>query len=57
MVRSRLECPAAVAADRDLGYLVALGIERPDHRARRREGDLVLARPPAREDGDAEAAG
>ena len=35
--------------------LVALGVERGDHRARRRERDLVLARAAAREHGDANA--
>ena len=47
----------AVAADRDVDDVVALGIERLEHRARRRERDLVLARAAAGEHGDADAAG
>jgi len=57
LVRSScLERPAAVAADRDLGDLVPLRVERRDDRPRGGEGDLVLARPAAREDGHADPA-
>src|SRR5439155_21492873 len=56
-VRSGLESPAAVAADRDFGDLVPLRVERPGDRPRRRKRDLVLARAAAREDGHAETAG
>ena len=47
--------PGAVTADLDRPRLVAVGIERLDDGARRRERDLVLARAAARENGDAEA--
>src|SRR5439155_26247655 len=49
---ARLEFPAAVAADRHRHRLVALGVERLEHRASRRERDLVFARPAARDHGD-----
>ena len=51
-----LQSPASVAADRDLGDLVPLRVESRGDRARRRQGDLVLARAAAREDGHAETA-
>ena len=51
------ESPAPVAADRDLGDLVPLRIEGRGDRARRRQGDLVLARAAAGEDGHPDAAG
>ena len=53
---SGLERPPAVAADGDVHDLVALGIERLQHRARREQRDVVLARAAAREQGDAEPA-
>ena len=49
------ELPAAVAPDRHGHRLVALRVERLEHRARRRERDVVLARPAAGEDRDADA--
>ena len=49
------ELPAARLVDLDDDGLVPLGIERGDHRARRRERDLVLARTTAREHGHANA--
>src|SRR3954452_12798602 len=49
------ELPAAVAADRDRHGLVAVRVERLEHRAGGRERDLVLARPAAGEHGDPEA--
>ena len=52
---ARPELPAAVAADRDRHRLVALGVERLEHRARGGERDVVLARPAAGEHGDADA--
>ena len=52
----RLERPAAVAADRDVHDVVALRIERLEHRAGGGEGDVVLARAAAREQRDAEPA-
>src|ERR1700747_526020 len=52
-----IERPAAVAADRDLGDLVPLGIEGRGDRPSRLEGDVVLARAAARENGHAETAG
>ena len=54
-LRAGLERPAAVAADRDRRRLVALGVERLEHRAGRRERDLVLARAPAGDDRDPDA--
>src|SRR6476659_444090 len=52
--RGRRQRPGAVAADLDRLRLVALRVERVDHRPRRGEGDLVLARASSGEDGDAE---
>ena len=51
----RAELPAAVAADLDGDGVVARGIERGEHRPAGRDRDLVLARAPAEEDGDADA--
>ena len=51
-----LERPPAVAADGDVHDVVALGVERLEHRARREQRDVVLARAAAREQGDAEPA-
>jgi hypothetical protein len=53
-VRARAERPAAVASDLDRHRLVAPGVEPVEHRARRFERDLVLARTAAHEDGDAD---
>ena len=53
-LRAGAELPAPVAADLDGHRLVARRVERLDHRARRGERDLVLARAPAHDDGDAE---
>src|SRR5207302_4503981 len=50
-----VELPAPVAADRDRRRLVAARIERLEHRARRGERDLVLARAPAHQHRDAPA--
>jgi hypothetical protein len=50
-----LERPAAVAADRDADHVVPLRIERREDGAGRGERDLVLARAPAGEEGDAES--
>src|SRR6201984_35087 len=52
-----VEGPAAVAADRDLGDLVPLGVESRGDRSPRLQGDVVLARAAALEDGHAETAG
>ena len=52
--RARAELPAPVAADLDRHRLVARRVERLDHRARRSERDLVLARAATHDDGDAE---
>ena len=57
MVRSRFERPASVAADCDLRDLVPLRVEAAGDGTRRGQGDVVLARPAAREDGHAEAPG
>ena len=51
----RRQRPGAVPPDLDRLRLVAVGVERLDDRARRRERDLVLARAPAREHGHADA--
>ena len=51
-----VEGPAAVAGDGDAHDLVALRVERCEHRAGRRERDLVLARAAAGEQGHAEPA-
>ena len=51
-----IESPAAVAADRDRHRFVALRVERLEHRTRGRERDVVLTRPAAREDRDADTA-
>ena len=53
--RARAELPAAVAADLDGDGVVASGIERGEHRPAGGDRDLVLARAPAEEDGDADA--
>ena len=50
------ELPAAVAADRHGDDLVLLGIEGLEHRPGGCQGDLMLARAPAGEDGDPETA-
>src|SRR5438105_15891865 len=55
-VAARRQLPAAGAVDRDRHALVALRVERLEHRAGRGEGDLVLARASAHEDGHAQAA-
>ena len=47
--------PGAVPPDLDRLRLVAVGVESFDDRTSRRERDLVLARPPAREHRDAHA--
>src|SRR5712671_5568965 len=52
---ARAKCPAAVAADRDADDVVALRVECLEHRARREERDVVLARTAARNERDAEA--
>src|SRR5262249_52459909 len=52
---ARSELPAPVAADSDRDDVVALRVEELEHRPSRRERDVVLARTPAGEDGDAEA--
>src|SRR5712691_11798152 len=52
---ARGKCPAAVAADRDADDVVTLRIERLEHRARREQRDVVLARAAAGDERDAEA--
>ena len=52
--RARAERPAAVAPNLDRHRLVTAGVEALEHRAGRLERDLVLARPAAHEDGDAD---
>src|SRR5713226_3552988 len=54
--RAGAKLPAAVAADCDRHRLVQLGIQRLEHRARRCQRDLVLARAAAGDDRDADAA-
>src|SRR5262249_57122716 len=49
------EGPPSVAADRHRDHVVAVGVERLEHGPGRGEGDLVLARAPAREQRDADA--
>src|SRR5262245_34356892 len=53
-MRARPERPAPVASDLDRHRLVAGRVERLDHRLRRRERDLVLARAPTHDDRDAD---
>src|SRR5207244_4218668 len=55
-LRRSLELPAPVAADCDARDLVAVGIERLQHRPRRRERDLVLGRAAAGDQRDPNAA-
>src|SRR5262249_56922868 len=52
---ARSELPPAITADRDRDDVVAAGIERLEPRPRGRQRDVVLARAPAGEHGDAEA--
>src|SRR6266511_669980 len=52
---SQTELPASVAADRHRHRLVARRVESLQDGARRRERDLVLARPAAREHRDPDA--
>ena len=55
LVTARCELPAPALVDLDHDGLVALGIERGDDRARRRDRDVVLARAAAGENRHANA--
>src|SRR5207248_6515007 len=57
LVDARLELPTPVATDQYADDVVAFGIQCVAHRARRRQRDLVLARPPTREECHSQAAG
>ena len=54
-VRAGDELPASVAADPDRDRVVAVGVERLEHRAAGGERDRMLARAPAHQDRDAQA--
>ena len=54
--RLLLEEPAAALVDADEDGLEAITVQRLDDEARGEQGDLVLRRAPAEDDGDAELA-